>query len=299
MTFMFFMPVLTFPDASPKGGLENAFEFVRSVDGRIEALIHEVDVPPLSNPFANVLIDTDELVRAAEASSHAAAIDFGRHLGSLADRYGLDVHVERTRSRSEAVAEVMAERARTFDFTILSTEWENPQQASLLETVLFGSGGPTLLFPAERRMATPYISENMISAAIAVPEAPKPLREKIVMIAWDGSRAAARAVHDSLPILKAVKHVTVATVDDDKDIPARSIKDLTKYLSGHGLHSKHLKLSRRAIGIGDQLQQAAINDGAALLVMGAYGRSRLREVILGGATRAVLARPLLPVLLSH
>lgn len=301
MTFTFFLPILTFPDASPKGGLIPAFAFVRELGGRIDVLLHEVDVPPLGNPLANVLVNADRLAAAAESKSRAAVDDYCNYIRALDERYDVRVRIKRIRTRYETAAGRMAEAARPFDFTLVSPDSDSPEQAAMVEAVLFGSGGPVLLFPphpdapdlkglAEIRPA---------GETLVIPDAEKTLKDRTMAIAWDGSRPAARAVHDSLPLLLRARGATIITVEGDKDIPADAVDGLRQYLSAHGVHSKHLGLGVRNIGVGEQLQQAALNEDAALLVMGAYGHSRLRELVLGGATRVVVRKPLLPVLLSH
>jgi nucleotide-binding universal stress UspA family protein len=167
--------------------------------------------------------------------------------------------------------------------------------------VLFGSGGPVLLFPPQPRSTDlKEVAEiRPRETTPIVPDTLKALKDRTIAIAWDGSRPAARAVHDSLPLLLLAKDVTIVTIEGDKDMPSDTVSGLHQHLSTHGLRSRHLGLGVRNVGVGEQLQQAALNEDAALLVMGAYGHSRLRELVLGGATRAVVRNPLLPVLMSH
>jgi nucleotide-binding universal stress UspA family protein len=118
-------------------------------------------------------------------------------------------------------------------------------------------------------------------------------------VAWDGGRAAARAVRDAVPILSAVKHVTILCATDDKTIAPASVGSVQNYLRHHGIAAKAYLFSRADNPIGEALQEEAIEAGAGLLVMGAYGHSRLREFVLGGATRTVLGNRRLPILMSH
>src|SRR6185312_13621385 len=109
-----------------------------------------------------------------------------------------------------------------------------------------------------------------------------------------------RAMADALPLLKRAREVHVVTVLGEKHVRTHATRsDLEKFLTAHGLH---FSLHDTALGgddIGPFLMDHAVAAGADLLVMGAYGHSRLREIVLGGATRAVLRDPILPVFLSH
>lgn len=124
-----------------------------------------------------------------------------------------------------------------------------------------------------------------------------------VMIAWDGSREATRAVHDAMPLLTRASHVTVVTVDEARDnalgnhIPGARIAEA---LLRHRVNVDVTTLDGVAhSSIGETLLSQAYDLNADLLVMGAYGHARWRERVLGGATRTVMASATLPVLLSH
>ena len=130
-----------------------------------------------------------------------------------------------------------------------------------------------------------------------------PLIGTRVMIAWDGSREATRAVHDALPFLKRAEEVTVVTVNE------QSIHSLPSVIPGADVaamlarHDVKVTVSEAEAGhdspVGDVLLSRASDLNADLLVMGAYGHARWQELVLGGATRTVLNTSTLPVLLSH
>jgi nucleotide-binding universal stress UspA family protein len=123
-----------------------------------------------------------------------------------------------------------------------------------------------------------------------------------VVVAWDASREAARAVSDALPILEKASSVTVVTVNPRErdyghgDVPGA---DIAVYLARHGVKVDVQRIDARDIDVGNMLLSHVANDSADLLVMGAYGHSRLREVVLGGATRTILGEMTVPVLMSH
>lgn len=119
-----------------------------------------------------------------------------------------------------------------------------------------------------------------------------------VLIAWNGSREATRAVSDALPLLKRAKQVTVLVINADRDahgeIPGA---DITWYLARHGVEAQVMQAVSEDVG--ELLLSRAADLSADLLVMGAYGHSRLKEMVLGGVTRTVLKSMTLPVLMSH
>jgi nucleotide-binding universal stress UspA family protein len=120
-----------------------------------------------------------------------------------------------------------------------------------------------------------------------------------VTIAWKPTRACARAVQDAMPLLQRARAVTLSTVDSpmDQTPPDTAVGE---YLSAHGISiSLERHNSRGFERIGDAILAAAQETQANILVMGAHGQSRLKELIFGGATREVLQRMRLPVLMSH
>jgi nucleotide-binding universal stress UspA family protein len=125
---------------------------------------------------------------------------------------------------------------------------------------------------------------------------------RCVLIAWNVSREAARAVADAMPLLAAADVVTVLAVDPppgpggDGDLPGA---DIALHLGRHGVEAQIERTVSADVPIGEVLLSRAADLGADLLVMGAYGHSRTRELLLGGATRSILASMTIPVLMSH
>ena len=120
------------------------------------------------------------------------------------------------------------------------------------------------------------------------------------MVCWDGSRNAGRAVADALPLLARAKTVEVVIVTGG---PGKSDEvagaDIAHHLARHGLKVEVERLVARDIDITSTILSRAADIGADLIVMGGYGHSRLREFVLGGATRGILASMTVPVLMSH
>jgi nucleotide-binding universal stress UspA family protein len=176
---------------------------------------------------------------------------------------------------------VLVEYARLYDLTILPTSGEDFASQWYSEAVIFGSGRPTIVLSPMGQPRTPFTLDTVI-------------------VAWDFSRPAARAVADAMPILEAAKRVCVLTVSNEKAIDTRrSGPELAKHLSQHGVEVVLDEVDAKGRSIGEVFEAHVTYRSADLLIMGAYGHSRFREFVLGGATRSMLARPPVSIFLSH
>jgi nucleotide-binding universal stress UspA family protein len=121
-----------------------------------------------------------------------------------------------------------------------------------------------------------------------------------VLVAWNGSREATRAVNDAIPILQRAQKVTVLAIDPDGD-PDRRIPsaDMALHLARHGINAVAAQTRGADITVGDVLLSYAADLGVDLIVAGGYGHTRFREMVLGGATRHLLQHMTVPVFLSH
>lgn len=119
-----------------------------------------------------------------------------------------------------------------------------------------------------------------------------------ILVAWDGSREATRAVHDALPVLAKARKVTVLSINSDKLYDVSSV-DMAAHLARHGVAVEASEAVSDDIGTGDVLLSRAADLGIDLIVMGAYGHSRAREWVVGGVTRHILSHMTRPVLMSH
>jgi nucleotide-binding universal stress UspA family protein len=173
--------------------------------------------------------------------------------------------------------------ARYADLTVVGQGLElkdAPGELALLpEELTLGVGRPVLIVP--RYGAFERVGER-------------------VLIAWNGSREATRAVHDALPILRRATQVTVLSIDPDGGQQPRTPgADIALHLARHGIAAEAASMPSLEIGVGDALLSRAADLGADLIVMGAYGHSRVREMVLGGVTRHLLQHMTVPVLMSH
>lgn len=121
-----------------------------------------------------------------------------------------------------------------------------------------------------------------------------------ILVAWNASREATRAITDALPLLKRADSVNLIALSAKHDAQGHiPVDEIVLYLARHGVHVEVSKNHVTDIDAGNAILSCAADLGSDLLVMGGYGRSRLREWVLGGATRTILESMTVPVLMSH
>lgn len=149
-----------------------------------------------------------------------------------------------------------------------------------LEAALFGTPRPVLLVPPALEM-------------------PLPVANGPIMIAWNGSVEADRAIGAAMPILQGASRVVVVVGEEDRRKTDFSLHALTEYLARHGIEVTVTTSKVESRDAGPYILTETKNVGASLLVMGAYTHSRLREFVLGGVTKHVCAHAELPVMMTH
>ncbi|WP_430387886.1 universal stress protein [Blastomonas fulva] len=120
-----------------------------------------------------------------------------------------------------------------------------------------------------------------------------------ILVAWDGSHEAANALKQALPMLQQAASVHLVSVVEPKKAGGFPSTEASEYLSRHGVRSELIERERGLLAIEEVIENVAAEIGADLLVMGAFGHSRLREVLLGGVTRYFLRDSNIPLLLAH
>lgn len=149
-------------------------------------------------------------------------------------------------------------------------------------------------------LADPALEElglGLRSPILAVPKgAPLLAFEQPALIAWDGGHEAANALRASVPLLSSASAVHIVTVcEKDRTFPA---VDAARYLSRHGVHAELHERERNG-SIAFTIEECARELAAGLIVMGLFGHSRLRELLIGGVSREMLDRSQIPLLLAH
>ncbi len=274
MKTQFFLPLMTYPDQTSEITIANAVNLAGNCGAMLQAAAVDITMPPITDPWASLLIDVEQMIKEAEHASSRR----GKHLADALERQcaaaAVDLECETLIVNQPDAVDVVSAVARHYDLTVLQAA---SQFQALNEAVIFGSGRPVILMP----------------------DSPFAGRIEHVAVAWDGSRAAARAVADAASLLSAASLVSIIYVLDEKPIESDPGKRLFGSLEKRGVKAEACPIHAHGQPIGEALQRKAMELQADLLVMGGYGHSRMREFILGGATADVLGNPLLPVLMSH
>jgi nucleotide-binding universal stress UspA family protein len=232
---------------------------------------------PLYGPDVG-FADMAEVMSSVRTQSDAALTAFEEQAAAA----GISAEVRLVQGVSDEFPADFAMCARSFDLVVLGQPRDGDPligQYALVERCLFASGRPVIIVPAA---------------------ASRPALETIV-VAWDGSAEAARAVHDALIFLKDAKRVVVlvACAEDDGTGNAPDTSDIVAHLARHGIATEVLTVKPRDGDIGRTLVMTCRELEADMMVMGAFHHSRLRQYILGGVTLTLLEQATLPLFLAH
>ncbi|MCC2650782.1 MAG: universal stress protein [Microvirga sp.] len=238
------------------------------------APVIEPSIPPyLALELPGELVS--QIERDAQESARKALADFS----TAAKQAGVAAETLSFRAVIGRVGVSVSHLARCYDAIVLpQPNLEGLDTTEIVEAALFGSGRPLIIIP--------FI----------------PARQEFgtVLIAWDGGEPAARAVADAMPILSLARRVQIVTVQrGDPESPLLSRDNLVRHLARHGINAEARQMPSGEVDIANLLLSHAADIGADLMVMGGYGHSRFREVMLGGTTRAILRSMTVPVLMSH
>ena len=225
--------------------------------------------------------DLDNSAAAEAVRSVTDAQALLKAFDSAAIRFGLRNEQKLMRWATAEIAPSLAQYARLKDLSFVSVKSHESRSEKIIEQLLFQSGRPILLCPEERAAELPVAFND-------------------VLIAWDHSAPAARAVADALPVLQSAESVRIVTATDDSTADEmRSGADLVAHLAEHGVKASFeaVKIGGSSIGkIFEAYERAHAID---LLVMGGYGRTRLSEIMWGGATKTVIGQPPCWVMMSR
>jgi nucleotide-binding universal stress UspA family protein len=281
MAFKDVLVALTsYPEPTPVSVVDSAVSVAAALGAHLAALACEthVQIPGHFLYAVGSLANIPGIIAGETAKSRRSAQNLLAAFDTAAEHAGVSREAIFQKCSTIELPAMLVDYARLRDLTIVPVPESYDQWYA--EAVIFGSGKPTIVLP-----------ELQPSRAFEL---------GTVALAWDFSRTAARAVADALPILENAKKVRVVTIVNDKVIDTKhSAEELAKNLSRHGIDVVLDKIDANGRPTGEVLESYALAHTIDLLVMGAYGHSRLREFILGGATKRLLSKPPLPILFSH
>lgn len=274
--------ILVHVDSSAATGsrIDLAFSLARTFDARVTAL------GLLAEPFMRGVSThaPADVVQEHIARANADADEWLATLSGLAEQQGVRMRALRAAGPLDQLPGLLARDARNSDIVIVSQP--DPDKGSsddelLVEAAFMETGRPALVVPPGKTPVFPF---------------------RRIVVAWNASREASRAVHDAMPLLKTAQEVVVLVINPDAlgavlgRTPGTGV---VQHLTQHGVvvRLKAVDSGRRRTG--EVILDEVRIEEAELLVMGGYGHSKFREALLGGATRKLLATATTPVLISH
>ena len=260
--------------------LQAAIKISRSEGAHLDVLCLGIDrtQPGFYYAGANALIIQDNLI---QAQSDAEALE--AHVNSLLEGMDIGWSTAAGTTQMAGLTPFVAHRTRLADLVVLSKPYgagRGHEHEAIVEAALFNGHVPVVIVPDGSDFP------DTITQAI---------------IAWNESAESLSAIRAALPFLLQADAVDIAIIDPPTHGPDRSDPggQLSQMLVRHGVRAEVSVLAKTMPRISDVLCRHCADKNAELLVMGAYGHSRFREAILGGATRNVLESSEVPVLLAH
>jgi nucleotide-binding universal stress UspA family protein len=266
------------PGKTTPARLDIAVELANTFGAHL-ACLYAVKTEPIPSAAAEareILLEAQKRLQAENAKAARRSYD------ECLRRTGFD-RAEWRASAADPLEAVML-HARYADLVVIgqkSPDLDSVVGQDFERSVLIAAGRPVLVVP--------YAFER------------RPVGRR-VLVAWNASREAARAVSDALPLLKRAAHVDVVAFEPAKSGAAHGEEpgaDIALFLARHGVKVMVSRVDAPDLDVGNQLLSRAFDLSSDLIVMGAWGHSRLRELILGGVTRTLLESMTVPVLMAH
>jgi nucleotide-binding universal stress UspA family protein len=239
------------------------------------AFIYDPVIP--NGALGGIPVDLIEMQREENSKTAKAA---AARFETSAKAAGISAETRILEASVGGGASLFGALARRFDLAVVgqAQREHGASEELMIEAALFESGRPLVVVP--------YIQKQG-------------LKLDRVIACWDGERTAARAIADAMPFLERAKEVDVVIIAEERKQEEITGAQMIQHLTRHGIAASARRTTKGDISIENVILSYAADSGADFLVMGGYGHSRLREFILGGATRGILASMTLPVLMSH
>lgn len=211
-----------------------------------------------------------------EKAARLAKANFQKSVGEA----GLRSDCYSPNASAAGAATLFARISRHFDLAVVQqAEATTPEHDYLIEAALFEGGRPVIVVPYIHKAAPSF---------------------KHALVCWDGSRPAARAIADAIPLLRRAGKIEVITIAEagkvTEEFPGAEIG---QHLTRHGLKIDIKRIDIAEIDVGNAILSYVADTSTDFVVMGAYGHSRIREFVLGGVTNTILSSMTAPVLMSH
>lgn len=236
MTAQYFLPLATYPDSSSGLIISNAVAFAGYYGANLHACALRVEIPHIPNAWSSLLLDTPQMIEHAETLSGDRAATLVAAATNLAANAMVELSCRTVKTTLPLLHETVATEARFFDLAILECIADVPDTRIVAEAVIFGSGRPAIIFPNKTL-------EGPIDHLV---------------IAWDGSRAAARAVSDANPFIHKAKRVSVLSLTGEKPLPETTGAHLAEILVSSGVNASATVTRFTSSSTGQSIQQTAL-----------------------------------------
>jgi nucleotide-binding universal stress UspA family protein len=268
--------IATTPDRKESTALNYGLSLAQVSEAHVAV---EILAPKIVLGHMHIGATAADLIAAENQRTHRLAESMAESARRDAEMQGVPCRVDALQKGHVVVAGWIAARARVHDIAVLDAEPDTLALGrSLIEGVLFHGGRPVIIVP---------------------PKVDRAKSERIV-IAWDGSDRAARAVGDAMPFLRAAKEVEIVSIAGEKALSAEApATELAPLLARHAINATVKDLHADHGDVAGKLREQASLYRADMIVMGAFARSWLRQMTLGGVTQALLKECAVPLLLSH
>jgi nucleotide-binding universal stress UspA family protein len=272
------LPLVGEASAAAIAAIEKCTAVAGDIGARVTAMAVEQDI--LVRPRV-ISADLDNTAAAEEARSVSNAQKLLQAFDAAANRIGVGNEQQLMALAATDIAASIAVRARLKDLSIVPIMPHDDQAEKIVEQLIFESGRPILMCPVEYAGELAAVFDH-------------------VVIAWDHTAPAARAVGDALPWLQAASSVGIITATDSKT-PAEleSGKALVSHLAEHAIKATFEMIKIDGSSVGKVFEAYIKANAIDLLVMGAYRHSRLNEMVWGGATKTVIGQPPCWVMMSR
>jgi nucleotide-binding universal stress UspA family protein len=273
------LPLVGEPDAITVAAIDKCIAVAGEIGARVTAIAVEEDI--LVRPKVTISADLDNTVAVEAVRSVSDAHGLLKAFDAAANRLGVRNEQKLIRLAASDIPGAFALSARLTDLALVPVKPDDGRSEKIVERLIFGSGRPILMCPEE------------FAAELSV-------EFEEVVIAWDHSAPAARAVADALPMLQAAGNVRIITATDHKTADELgSGAALVGHLAEHGIKASFETVKIDGSSVGKVFEAYVKTNAIDLLVMGAYRHSRLNEIVWGGATKTVIGRPRCWVMMSR
>lgn len=273
------LPLVGEPNAAAIAAIDKCMAVAGDFGARVTALAVEEDL--LVRPKVVISSDIENAAEMAAVRSVSDARGLLEAFDAAANRFAVRNAQKLTRLGAADIPGNFVEPARLADLSMVPIKPNDGQSEEVAERLIFESGRPILMCPEESADNLPVVFDR-------------------VMIAWDHTAPAARAVADALPLLEDAADVRVVTATDNKtQAEMESGAALVRHLAEHGINATFETTKIDGSSVGKIFEAYVRKNAIDLLVMGAYRHSRLNEIVWGGATKTVIGRPPCWVMMSR